>query len=174
MDKTGTLIHDFKTGNHLTDLQLCSRRRSLWEHQDGGRLRHRNYILRTFLSIFFNPHLRTCSCKNFFVDVELKPKTERLRRRRKTFAAKQRRRLSFQISFKSDSFHFFLFFSEFQSEWNFSRILFFFVSFSHRFFPNICISYHPPSSEAIFQEIDRERRDGNKNKNSMNCQTTKF
>ena len=125
MDKTGTLIHDFKTGNHLTDLQLCSRRRSLWEHQDGGRLRHRNYILRTFLSIFFNPHLRTCSCKNFFVDVELKPKTERLRRR-KTFAAKQRQRLSFQISFKSDSFHFFLFFSEFQSEWNFSRLLFFF------------------------------------------------
>ena len=87
MDKTGTLIHDFKTGNHLTDLQLCSRRRSLWEHQDGGRLRHRNYILRTFLSIFFNPHLRTCSCKNFFADVELKPKN-RTFKKKKDFCSK--------------------------------------------------------------------------------------
>ena len=126
MDKTGTLIHDFKTGNHLTDLQLCSRRRSLWEHQDGGRLRHRNYILRTFLSIFFNPHLRTCSCKNFFADVELKPKNRTFKEKKKDLQQNNDEDFLFKFLFKLDSFHFFLFFSEFQSEWNFSRILFFF------------------------------------------------
>ena len=83
MDKTGTLIHDFKTGNHLTDLQLCSRRRSLWEHQDGGRLRHRNYILRIFLSIFFNPHLRTCSCKNFFRRRRVEAKNRTFKKKKK-------------------------------------------------------------------------------------------